>query len=867
MEEKDGEKTITVPKPRQKYDDADRKKIEKGTEQVKESKIDILTSRYENFKMKEGETIHVMFTKLSSITNELRSLGDPISMTKQVRKVLRILPKSWESKVDAITEAKDLKVLTMDALIGNLKTHEMNRNYDLSKKEVKKDKSLMFKYKSDEVSSDDDDMAYLISRFQKIVRKNKIYKRGTNGTRNAPQGDTCYKCGKSGHFIRECPLLKNENKEQQKHKGDKENRRDLVPGNRDRKAAADMVVKRSLAAWGNSSSDSEDPDEPKDVSTVAVHEEETVFNALMAHTENEEEDNQVTLLDMKNDLDKYSHKKLRALEKVMLDSVIELTSERDTMNAELEILTENKVQFEETMSRMVSLESNNSELKNQLYQITEEAEKLNGKSNSLQAEIQEKLKNSETNLSLSLEKSNKLEQDIVKLKEELEKSLKWTKSSMLLSNATNQSNFNKKGLGSLNISPSYNPHSKYVFVSDNLLCLHCGKNGHLKNECVSWETRVKDTLIMLKDKMYQKRDLVSERSSSQCWYMDSGCSKYITGDVKNFLSLKTLQGGGVSFNDGKKGYILAVGKIGRYLEDSIDNVYHVDRLKYSLLSVSQICDKGNEVKFTSEKCTMNSSTKWSSGKKEQNLGEHCQTMIIESNLVQSFWAEAVNTACHVTNRCLLRAVLNKTPYELLNNRKPMLSYLRAFGYRCFVLNNGKDDLGKFDPRSDEGVFVGYSSSNKAYRIFNKQTQCIEERIHVVFDENGSLKNDGSNDDDNVLEMLKSKKTEGAEADADQQLKNDCDDQNHSLPEEDAEVEQDDMVPGTTQNSSQSTSDSPKDDVTLDEEEHADLPNQSAAKSGWKHSSSHPLDNLISPLNSGIQTRSKIRNLVAFSAFI
>ena len=112
--------------------------------------------------MKDGETIHDMFTKLSSITNELRSLGEPISMTKQVRKVLRILPKSWKSKVDVVTEAKDLKVLTMDALIGNLKTHEMNRNYDLSKKEDKKDKSLMLKYKSDEDSSDDD-MAYLIA--------------------------------------------------------------------------------------------------------------------------------------------------------------------------------------------------------------------------------------------------------------------------------------------------------------------------------------------------------------------------------------------------------------------------------------------------------------------------------------------------------------------------------------------------------------------------------------------------------------------------------------------------------------------------------------------------------------------------------
>ena len=62
----------------------------------------------------------------------------------------------------------------MDALIVNLKTHEMNQNYDLSKKEAKKDKSLMLKYKSDEDSSDDD-MAYLISRFQKNCQKKQSF--------------------------------------------------------------------------------------------------------------------------------------------------------------------------------------------------------------------------------------------------------------------------------------------------------------------------------------------------------------------------------------------------------------------------------------------------------------------------------------------------------------------------------------------------------------------------------------------------------------------------------------------------------------------------------------------------------------------
>ena len=71
-----------------------------------------------------------------------------------------------------------------------------------------------------------------------------------------------------------------------------------------------------------------------------------------------------------------------------------------------------------------------------------------------------------------------------------------------------------------------------------------------------------------------------------------------------------------------------------------------------------------------------------------------RTMIIESNLPQSFWAEAVNTTCHVTKRCMIRSLLNKTPYELINSRKRMLSYLWALGCKCFVLNSGKDDLEK-----------------------------------------------------------------------------------------------------------------------------------------------------------------------------
>ena len=76
----------------------------------------------------------------------------------------------------------------------------------------------------------------------------------------------------------------------------------------------------------------------------------------------------------------------------------------------------------------------------------------------------------------------------------------------------------------------------------------------------------------------------------------------------------------------------------------------------------------------------------------------------------------------------------KTSYELIKGRKPNISHLRTFGCKCFIHNNGKDNLGKFDPRSDEGIFVGYSSNSKAYRVYNKRTKKFEESIHVVFDE-------------------------------------------------------------------------------------------------------------------------------------
>lgn len=76
--------------------------------------MDILTTQYKNFSMKKGEPTHEMHSRFTSITIELRRLGEPIRPSKQVQKILRDLPKSWERKVNIITEAIYLKVLIVD---------------------------------------------------------------------------------------------------------------------------------------------------------------------------------------------------------------------------------------------------------------------------------------------------------------------------------------------------------------------------------------------------------------------------------------------------------------------------------------------------------------------------------------------------------------------------------------------------------------------------------------------------------------------------------------------------------------------------------------------------------------------------------
>jgi len=108
-------------------------------------------------------------------------------------------------------------------------------------------------------------------------------------------------------------------------------------------------------------------------------------------------------------------------------------------------------------------------------------------------------------------------------------------------------------------------------------------------------------------------------------------------------------------------------------------------------------------------------------------------MIHSKTLAQHFWGEAVNTASHIINRVYLRPKTNKTPYEIWRGKKPTVKYFRTFGSKCYILRD-RENLGKFDFKSDEGIFLGYSTNSRAYKVFNKRTESVMESINVVIDD-------------------------------------------------------------------------------------------------------------------------------------
>ncbi|KAH9649048.1 Integrase catalytic domain-containing protein [Citrus sinensis] len=439
---------------------------------------------------------------------------------------------------------------------------------------------------------------------------------------------------------------------------------------------------------------------------------------------------------------------------------------------------------------------------------------------------------------------------------------------------------------------------------DAITCYECKKPGHIRSECPLINKLKKKAMVTTWDDSEEESsdeegsqevsnlalmaiggdDDLNEglKKKKNKWYLDSGCSRHMTGNYAWFSSFTKVENDGdVSFGDNSKGKILGIGNVGKVSSTLIENVrtckygFDLKNLKDDLVKglpkigfqKDKICEAfqfGKQIKTSFKNKNHISTSKplellhidlfgpsryaslndkyyafvivddysrytwvlflankddaldafkvlckklqnekgygivcirsdhggefenhafesfcnnlgiehqFSSPRtpqqnrvverKNRSIQEMARTMLNENVLPKYFWAEAVNTACYVLNRVLIRPNFNKTPYELWKDRKPNIGYFKVFGCKCFVLNT-KDNLGKFDPKSDVGIFLGYSNSSKAYRVYNKRTLVVEESMHVTFDESNpsSAEKRVANDDaDGELQEESSKENQ------------------------------------------------------------------------------------------------------------
>nr|GEZ04168.1 hypothetical protein [Tanacetum cinerariifolium] len=279
-----------------------------------------------------------------------------------------------------------------------------------------------------------------------------------------------------------------------------------------------------------------------------------------------------------------------------------------------------------------------------------------------------------------------------------------------------------------------------------------------RRSCLRWSPTGR--FLDLKGKIFASSE---SESQSNCSNGDNAyTSNPLKPTIKRFLN-STLFLGTVRFGNDHVAVILSFGDI-QWGNILITRVYFVEGLGHNLFSVRQFCDSDLEIAFKRKTCFVRKleGVDLLKGNRSINLytinlykmasaspiflmaratstkswlwqQQATRTMLIFSCASLFLWAEAIATACYTRNRSIIHRRFNKTPYELINDKKPNISFLYIFGALCYPKNDCKD-IRKLGAKGDIGFFIGYSADFCAYRFYNRRIKKIIEIMNVTFDE-------------------------------------------------------------------------------------------------------------------------------------
>ncbi|KAJ9547205.1 hypothetical protein OSB04_019748 [Centaurea solstitialis] len=695
-----------------------------GTAVLMESRKIFLVRQYESFIHQKDETLSELHQRFNCLLIDLKTIGTTYSNSEVVTKFMEALPEHWEIYTSCLTMSKDIKTLILSELYGILLNREQQKKLKKNLIRDSKDtKSNSVALVSDsvptvatpssvtitELESSDFDMsedpefneslALLTRSFKKFAKKGNFHKKKHLAITDKPKSDPvdkataiCYNCQGKGHFANDCRYRKSQfapssaksSSKNPKYQRLKEKYKKMKTQRKDKGLIAEDCD------WDDVSSDDSSDEEDTQVALMAIIEEPTL--ALMAKIEEVPEEIPTQAPEASSSTT--FEASTSATDSPSQDKGIWYLDSGCSrhMTGSKSVLSN----YREERGPAVTFGGNGKGQTRGYGTLT------NGVTTFKRVAYVEGLMHNLLSISQLCDKNHSL-----LLKEEL-----WHKRLSHLNFKTiNQLCINNLVIGL--------PDFRYTKVS---LCSACEKGK---------QTRAS----------FKSKQISSISSPLQLLHMDlfgpvnvqSIAGKKYTLVIVDEFSRYTWVFFLRSKSDAPEEIILFVKKMERLNNLTVRSIRSDHGTEFKNSTLETFFDqKGISQNFSSVRTPQQNGV---AERRNRTLIEAARSMLSEANLATQFWAEAVNTACYTQNRSLIVKRFRRTPYELFRNRKPSIEHFHIFGCVCYILNN-KDNLGKFDSKSDDGIFLGYSSIYKTYRVFNKRRQAIEETIHVKFDESG-----------------------------------------------------------------------------------------------------------------------------------